>query len=104
MFFNCEYNRHKEFDRVTMTSDKRSEEITESDRVSVDAMSKFCKGMASEKFGESPRYIVTGRPMQRNNGIYLVTGQYNLTPSTVQVFTCKFTESGKFMHVHKSNR
>jgi hypothetical protein len=102
LFFYCEFNKNREFDKVIKTSDKRSESGTEAGEVvSLDEMSAFCKGMAAEKFQESPRRITTNKPSIQSDGSYKVFGQYDLSDSQVQVFTCKFSPQKKFVKVHK---
>jgi len=103
LFFSCEFNKHREFDKVTKTSDKRSSDSGTSSGqvVNMADMPNFCKGMAAEKFQESPRRISTNKPSIQSDGSYKVFGQYDLSDSEVQVFTCKFSPQKKFVTVHK---
>jgi hypothetical protein len=102
LFFYCEFNQYREFDKVIKTSDKRSESATQAGEVvNLEDMPAFCRGMAAEKFQESPRRITTNKPAIQSDGSYRVFGQYDLSDSQIQVFTCKFSPQKKFMNVHK---
>jgi hypothetical protein len=104
LFFYCEFNKHREFDKVTKTSDKRSSDSDTSsgEVVSLADMPNFCKGMAAEKFQESPRRITTNKPSIQSDGSYLVYGQYDLADTQIQAFKCKFSPKKQFVNVHKN--
>jgi len=108
LFFFCEFNRHKEFDKVEMTSDKRVVEPAASadddDILTVTEMPKFCKGMAAEKFEVKPARVTTNKALKEADGRYRVFGQYITPVNDVQVFHCKFSPSGKFLNVKTDNR
>ncbi|MCP9915761.1 hypothetical protein [Cyanobium sp. ATX 6F1] len=103
LFFYCQYNQYREFDGVKMTSDKRSSSSGGSARESVEVenMSRYCTGMAAEKFNQSPRYITSNKPSRQSNGTYMVYGQYNVSSTFTQVFTCTFNSNGVFKGVKK---
>jgi hypothetical protein len=104
LFFYCEFNQHREFDGVTMTSDKRSSDGGGSakERITVEEMARYCTGMAAEKFDQSPRYITTNEPIRQSNGTYKVYGQYELSSTRTQDFVCTYNSSGVFKGVVKN--
>jgi hypothetical protein len=105
LFFYCEFNTHKEFDRVEMTSDKRvAEPAAQDDVVTVTEMPRFCKGMAAEKFEVKPGRVTTNKALREADGRYRVFGQYITPANDVQVFHCKFSPRGKFLNVKPDNR
>ncbi|WP_094555661.1 hypothetical protein [Synechococcus sp. 1G10] len=102
LFFYCEFNQHREFDGVTMTSDKRSSGNsggTARESVNVEDMARYCTGMAAEKFKQSPRYITTNAPVRQSNGTYTVYGQYDASTNYTQSFVCTYNSSGVFKKV-----
>jgi hypothetical protein len=106
LFFYCEFNQHREFDKVVMTSDKRESEpaTSASDTVTVTEMPKFCKGMAAEEFEVKPSRITTNKALRESDGRYRVFGQYITAANDVQVFHCKFGPDGKFLSVKTDDR
>jgi hypothetical protein len=106
LFFYCEFNQHREFDKVEMTSDKRESEpaAPAGDVVTVTEMPKFCKGKAAEEFEVKPSRITTNKSLKESDGRYRVFGQYITPANDVQVFHCKFSPNGKFLSVKKDNR
>lgn len=106
LFFYCEFNRHREFDKVIMTSDKRESEpaAQEVDGVTVNEMPRFCKGKAAEAFDVKPGRVTTNKALKESDGRYRVFGQYITPANDVQVFHCKFSPNGKFLSVKTDNR
>jgi hypothetical protein len=107
LFFFCEFNTHKEFDRVEMSSDKRETQpaaTDEDDVVTVTEMPRFCKGKAAETFEVKPGRVTTNKALKEADGRYRVFGQYITPANDVQVFHCKFSPSGKFLNVKTDNR
>ncbi|MEB3165161.1 MAG: hypothetical protein VKO65_00655 [Cyanobacteriota bacterium] len=105
LFFYCEFNHHREFDGVTMTSDKRStgeQDSSSKESVKVEDMARYCSGMAAEKFKQSPRDISSNEPARQPNGSYKVYGQYDISSTTNQVFVCTFNANGVFKGVNKN--
>lgn len=102
LFFYCEFNEHREFDGVKTTSDKRpSGGDSSRESVRVEDMGRYCSGMASEKFKQNPRYITANDPTRQSNGTYKVYGQFDVSSTVTQVFTCTYNSNGVFQGVEK---
>jgi hypothetical protein len=104
LFFTCSYNKHKEFDWVKMTSDKRSASGTQSERISREEMPRYCSGMASGEFKVNPRYVSTDEAVRESDGTFTVKGQYEYSSTENRRFICKFDEKRHFTKVYPSKR
>ncbi|MBC1261607.1 hypothetical protein FQK07_10100 [Synechococcus sp. BSF8S] len=105
LFFYCEFNQHREFDGVKMTSDKRPSGDSggsAKERVKVEDMARYCTGMAAEKFKQSPRYITSNEPSRQSNGTYKVYGQYDASSTNTQAFVCTYNANVVFKSVVKN--
>lgn len=105
LFFYCEFNKHREFDKVIMTSDKRpsgDRDGSARDSINVGDMARHCSGMASEKFKRNPRYMSSDEPARQSNGSYKVYGQYELTKTYTQGYVCTYNADGVFKGVKEN--
>jgi hypothetical protein len=105
LFFYCEFNRHREFDGVTMTSDKRptgDRGGSARESVNVEDMARYCSGMASDKFKRNPRYMSSDEHIRQPNGSYKVYGQYELTKTYTQGYVCTYNADGVFKGVKEN--
>lgn len=72
-----------------------------SDAVRVQDMQRYCRGEASEKFGQRPQDIAT-LPVENVSDGYVVYGQYPQTGINVETFQCKFNQARVFRRVSRN--